>query len=66
MINECKHSIHTNSSYLGKGIAIPVHAWTDRQDSMRLRLSDMKELRFSAPSTGRLYPPGHSPGTHLC
>ena len=66
VIIECKHSIYTNSSHLGKGMAIPVHAWTDPQDSRRLRLSDIKMVRFSALRSGRLYPPGNIPGTHLC
>ena len=26
----------------------------------------MEMVRLSAPHTGRLYPPGDSPGTHFC
>ena len=56
----------------GKGKVIPLQAWTGPEGSRRLRLPDfqdnrhMKVVRLSALRTGRLYPPGNSPGTHFC
>jgi hypothetical protein len=56
----------------GKDNAFPLQAWTSPYDSKRLRLPefldsrDMKVERLSALITGRLYPAGDKPGTHLC
>jgi hypothetical protein len=62
----------TKSSYLLIFLAIPLQAWTHSSGSRRLRLSELlvsrhtKVVRFLALRTGRLYPPGDIPGTHLC
>ena len=40
-----------------------VQAWTG---SLFLDNRHMKVARFSALRTGLLYPPGNTPGTHLC
>jgi hypothetical protein len=57
---------------LVKGRAIQLQAWTGPLDCRRLTLPEfpdsrhMKVVRLSALRTGRLYPLGDSPGTHLC
>jgi len=58
-------------TYVCNGKAVPVQAWTDPVGSSRLRLYRFpdnrhnKLVRLSAQRTGRLYPPGNVPGTHL-
>jgi hypothetical protein len=52
-----------------EGKVIPLQAWTCPEVSRRLRLPDfsryVKVVRFSALSTGRLYPLENIPGTLL-
>ena len=56
----------------GKVKAIPLQAWTGPEGLQEVeapRFQDnlhMKVVRLSALRTGRLYPPGNIPGTHLC
>jgi len=54
----------------GKGKAVPLQAWTGPEGSRKLRLPDFMTTaqdggRLSALCTGRLYPPGNTPGTHF-
>ena len=63
---------HSTRFYV-QGKAIPLQAWTGRprgfQDVETPRFQDnrhMKVERLSALSTGRLYPSGNIPSTHLC
>ena len=56
-------------SFIHKGKAIPLQAWTGPEGSRRLRFQDsqhLKVVRLSAVRTSRLYPPGNIPGTHPC
>ena len=51
--------------------AVPLQAWSGPEDSRKLRFSDFVTTeqdggRLPALSTGRLYPPGNTPGTHFC
>jgi len=55
---------------LGKGKAVPLHAWTGPEGSRKLRLPEFVTTaqdggRFSALRTGRFLPPGNTPGTHF-
>ena len=51
---------------------IPLQAWTGPEGFPAVVAPSfqdnrhMKEVRLSALGTGRLYPPGNNPGTHLC
>jgi len=54
-----------------KGKAVPLQAWTGPEGSRKLRFPDFITTaqdggRLSALCTGRLYPPGNTPGTHFC
>ena len=51
--------------------AVPLQVWTGSEGSRKLRLPDFMTTaqdgcRLSALRTGRLYPPGNTPGTHFC
>ena len=53
-----------------KGKAVPIQAWTGPEVSRKLRFPDFVTTaqdggRLSALRTGRLYPPGNTPGTHF-
>jgi len=54
-----------------EGKAVPVQAWTGPEGPRRQRLPEFQDnrhmsvARFSALRTGRLYPRGDIPGTHL-
>jgi len=71
---ECFIDAHIECLVKRKGKAIPLQAWTGPEGSRRLRLPDFKTIdtrkyyvvRLSVLRTGRLYPPGNIPGTHLC
>ena len=57
--------------YLRKGKAVPLQAWSGPEGSRKLRFPDFVTTaqdggRLSALRTGRLYPPGNTPATHLC
>ena len=49
-----------------------IEAWTGPEGSRRLKLPEfldnrhMNVTRLSARHTGRLNPPGDTPGTHFC
>jgi hypothetical protein len=48
------------------GKAIPLQAWFQEVEAPRfLDNRHIKVVRLSALRTGRLYPPGNSPGTHF-
>ena len=58
--------IHT-----GKGKTIPLQVWSGPEGSRKLRRPDFATTAqdggtLSALRTGRLYPPGNTPGTHFC
>jgi hypothetical protein len=49
-----------------KGKAAPLQAWSDPEDSRKLKFPD---YLTTAPDGGKvvsLYPPGNAPGTHFC
>jgi len=55
----------------GKGKAVPLQAWIGPEGSRKLRFIDFVTMaqddgRLSALRTGRLYPPGNTPGIHFC
>jgi len=55
---------------LVKGKAVRLQAWSGPEGSRKLRLPDFMTTaqdggRLSALCTGRLYPPGNTPGTHF-
>ena len=58
-------------SFKGKGKAVPLQAWSDREGSRKLRFSD---YMTTAQDGGKLVslthrpplPPGNAPGTHFC
>ena len=55
----------------GKGKAVPLQAWIGPEGSRKLRFLDFVTMaqddgRLSALRTGRLYPPGNTPGIHFC
>ena len=62
------------SGYLNwaiKGKAVSLQAWTGPEGFRKLRLPDFVTMaqdddRLSALRTGRLYPPGNTPGTRFC
>ena len=54
-----------------KGKAVSLQAWTGPEDSRKLRFRNFMTTaqdggRLSALRTGRLDPPGNTPGTHFC
>jgi len=54
-----------------KGKAAPLQAWRGPKVSRKLRFPDFVTtaqdgVRLSALRIGLLYPPGNTPGTHLC
>jgi len=67
-----QYKTHQGYTITGKGNAFPLQAWTGPYDCRRLRLPEfldsrhMKVERLSGLNTGRLYPTGDKPGTHLC
>ena len=68
-----RHAIKkSNINEYGKGKALPLQAWTGLEISSRLRLPRFQDNRhmevviWSALRTGRLYPPGNTPGAHFC
>jgi len=48
-----------------KGKAVPLRAWTGPEGSRKLRSLDFVTTAQDG-RTGRLYPPGNTPGTHFC
>ena len=55
---------------LDKGKSVPLQDWSGPEGSRKLRFPDFiataQEGGKSALRTGRIYPPGNSPGTHFC
>ena len=54
-----------------KSKAVPLQAWSGPEGSRKLSFPDFVTTaqdggRLSALRTGRILPPGNSPGTHFC
>ena len=61
----------TGGQWLGKGKAVPLHAWSGPEGSTKLRFPD---FMTTAQDGGKVVslthqpplPPGNAPGTHFC
>ena len=70
--HETAHVSHFPKMYVVEAIkAIPLQARSGPEGPRKLRFPDFVTTvqdggRLSALRTGRLYPPGNTPGTHFC